>query len=111
MQFQILGNPDYGEVTVGLEPGERFQIESGAMSRMSAQLDVKSRLLGGILSALGRKLFGGESFFIGEYSGEHGGWLSLSPSLPGTVMHRNLSGDSIWLTAGSFLACTPLFTK
>ena len=107
MQFQIHGNPDYGELTVGLEPGERFRIESGAMSRMSRHLDVKSRMLGGFLSALVRKLFGGEAFFVGEYSGEHGGWLTLSPRLPGTVLHRKLNGDSIWLTAGSFLACTP----
>ncbi|MHC4513989.1 MAG: TIGR00266 family protein [Planctomycetota bacterium] len=107
MQFQIHGNPDYGELTVGLEPGERFRIESGAMSRMSRHLDVRSKTLGGVLPALGRKLFGGESFFIGEYSGEHGGWLSLSPSLPGTVLHRKLAGESIWLTAGSFLACSP----
>ncbi len=107
MQFQIHGNPDYGELTVGLEPGEKFRIESGAMSRMSCHLDVKSRVLGGLLPALGRKLFGGESFFIGEYSGENGGWLSLSPSLPGTVLHRKLDGDTLWLTAGSFLACSP----
>lgn len=107
MEHQISGNPDYGEVTVGLGPGESFLIESGAMSRMSRDMDVKARMMGGLLSALGRKLFGGESLFVGEYSAPQGGWLSLSPRLPGSVSHRALNGDRLLLTAGSFLGCSP----
>ena len=32
MEFKIHGNPDYGELTVGLQPGEQVLCESGAMS-------------------------------------------------------------------------------
>jgi uncharacterized protein (TIGR00266 family) len=64
-------------------------------------------LLGGFLSALIRKVTGGESLFVGEYSTDRGGEAAFSPAQPGTVMQKTLSGDSIILTAGSFMACTP----
>lgn len=107
MQVDIHGNPDYGELGVRLEPGETITAEGGAMSRMSADLDMRTRVMGGLLSGLGRKLFGGESFFAAEYGGTAGGELALSPALPGTVCHRRVEGDTMWLTAGCFLACTP----
>jgi uncharacterized protein (TIGR00266 family) len=107
MKFQIDGNPDFGDLTVQLAPGDTILCESGAMSRMTTALDVNSRLLGGFVRASVRKLFGGESFFVGEYSAPNGGFVALAPSMPGTVLHRRLDGDAIHLTAGSFLACTP----
>jgi uncharacterized protein (TIGR00266 family) len=106
MEFDLHGNPDYGQVSLRLGPGERLVTESGVMSRMSVGLELKSRLLGGILPALGRKLFGGESLFIGEYGGARGGELTLSPSLPGTLLHRRLDGEVFHITAGSFVACS-----
>lgn len=107
MEFQINGNPDYGEVTCALEPGEKFLTESGAMSRMSRSMDLKGRMMGGIFSALGRKIFGGESLFVGEYSATDGGWISLSPGVPGSVTHHHMDAGPLILTAGSFLACSP----
>ncbi|MDA1266064.1 MAG: TIGR00266 family protein [Planctomycetota bacterium] len=107
MDVQVLGNPDYGELKVDLGAGETILIEGGAMSRMTTSMDMRSRIMGGILSGLMRKVFGGESLFVGEYGGASGGELALSPSLPGTVCHRRLDGDELFLTAGSFLACTP----
>lgn len=107
MDFQITGNPDYGELTVALAAGERLLCESGAMSRMSQEMDLKGRTLGGFFGALGRKLFGGESFFVGEYSSPHGGWLTLSPALPGVVLSHDCSEAPLILSAGSFLACEP----
>ncbi len=106
MQLDILGNPDFGEISLVLEPGEKINVESGAMSRMSPSLELRSHLGGGILPALGRKVLGGESFFLGEYGGPTGGALCLSPALPGTVLHEHLENSELILTAGSFLACT-----
>ena len=107
MDVTIHGNPDYGELTVKLEPTETIKIESGAMSRMTPTLEMKSHMMGGFGAALARKLVGGESFFVGEYGGARGGELALSPSSPGTVCHRKVAGQGLFLTAGSFLACTP----
>ena len=107
MDFTIDGNPDYGQITVRLSPGETFIAESGAMAWMDSGLDVKARLLGGFLPALIRKLTGGESLFVGEYTADRPGSVTFSPSRPGMVVQRTLSGGSITLTAGSFMACTP----
>jgi uncharacterized protein (TIGR00266 family) len=107
MQHRIDGNPDFGDLTVALEAGESVLVESGAMSRMSREMDLRTRLPGGFLRALVRKLFGGESFFLGEYTAREGGWIGLAPALPGTVLHERLDGGSLVLTAGSFLACSP----
>lgn len=107
MQHRIEGNPDFGDLTVALEPGEKILVESGAMTRMSREMDLRTRLPGGFVRALIRKLFASESFFLGEYTAAHGGWIGLAPTLPGTVLHQRLDGESLILTAGSFLACTP----
>ncbi len=106
MKFEVQGNPDYGQVVVELQPGEKILSESGAMSRMDPELELHVRLMGGMLRALARKVLGGESFFLAEYAGSSGGEIAFSPSLPGTVLHRRMSGDRLTLTGGSFLACS-----
>ena len=106
MQFELRGNPDYGQLLVELGPGEKLLSEGGAMSRMAATLELRTRLMGGVLRALARKLLGGESFFLAEYSGREGGQLALSPKLPGAVVHRRLTGERLTLTGGSFLAAS-----
>ena len=108
MNFDIGGNPEFGDLEIELAPGETFWAESGAMSRMSGDLSVSSRLLGGFVPAAVRKVLGGESLFVAEYkAGGGGGKVACSPKLPGTVLHRRLDGDSFYLTGGSFLACSP----
>ena len=47
------------------------------------------------------------SHFVGEYTADRPGSVTFSPSRPGMVVQRTLSGGSITLTAGSFMACTP----
>jgi uncharacterized protein (TIGR00266 family) len=110
MEYEIEGNPDYGHLKVTLGPGEAFIAEAGAMAWMSEGTKVKARLLGGLFKAIVRKVFGGESLFVGEYRHEGGGSVVFSPSRPGTVLEKTLSGDTIILTAGSFMACSPEVT-
>ncbi|MCH8222763.1 MAG: TIGR00266 family protein [Chloroflexi bacterium] len=108
MQFEIEGNPDFGQLTVDLVPGESFLAEAGSMAFMSAGTELKSKLIGGFMKALVRKFVGGESLFVGEYSHPTGGSVTFSPDRPGMVLHRKISGgETFVLTAGSFLAATP----
>ncbi len=107
MSFSIEGNPEYGQLTTTLSPGERCIAEGGAMGWMSDGTQIKARLLGGLPKALVRKIFGGESLFVGEYQHPTGGSVTFSPARPGTVVQRTLQGDTFMLTAGSFMACTP----
>ena len=110
MNFTIDGNPDYGQLRVQLGPGETFIAESGAMAWMDSGIDVRARLLGGFLPALIRKVTGGESLFVGEYTTDREGSVTFSPSRPGMVVQRTMTGGTITLTAGSFMACTPGIT-
>ncbi len=107
MKFDISGNPSYGDLTVGLSPGESFWSEGGAMSRMSSHMELKTRLVSGLLKSAARRLVGGESLFISEYTAPEMAFVSLTPSCPGTILHREMTGDRFYLTGGSFLACTP----
>ena len=107
MQHEIQGNPDYGQLTVALEPGDAFLAESGSMAWMSDGMQVKARLLGGFLKAFVRKMVGGESLFVGEYRHPSRGSVTFSPARPGTVLQRTMNGDSFILTSGSFMGCTP----
>ncbi len=107
MDYTIEGNPDYGHLLVRLEPDENFIAEGGSMAWMSDGTHINARLLGGFTRALVRKIVGGESLFVGEFSHPEGGEVSLSPSVPGTVRHRQINNDMLILTGGSFMACTP----
>ena len=107
MKFDIGGNPDYGDLTVVLQPGESIWAESGAMSRMSSHLSMKSHIIGGTMQGLFRKVLGGQSLFVGEYTASQMGFIALSPAFPGSILHRQIDAESLWLTAGSFLACSP----
>ena len=107
MRFEVKGNPSYGEVDVDLGPNETLLIEPGAMSRMSSNLNSSFQRQGGLFSAMFRKMFGGENFFLGKYEHPDGGKLTFAPSTPGHVEHRQLTNNSLNLMAGCFLACTP----
>ena len=107
MKFDISGNPSYGDLTIALAAGESVWCEGGAMSRMSSHLELRTRLVGGLLKSVIRRLVGGESLLISEYSAPRMAFVSLTPSCPGSVLHRRLDGERFYLTAGSFLACSP----
>lgn len=109
MDHRIIGNPDRGNVSFTLAAGEKVIVEAGSMSFMTAGMMATPRLVGGMLKAIGRKLVGGESLFLTEYSTDAAGALAIAPAYPGTVVCRELDGsaDGILLAAGAFLACGP----
>lgn len=107
MNVEILGNPDFGHVRLLLDSGESVLVESGAMSTMDDQIDVNIQMLGGLLPALGRKLFTGESLLVGRYQAKAAGQrLSFAPSIPGQVLHKKMEAQRFILCPGSFMACT-----
>jgi uncharacterized protein (TIGR00266 family) len=101
---------------VGLEPGEEFVSEAGAMFRRDAhvEVDVTVRhrggggILGGLRRGLGR-LLSGESFFLSTYRTQRPGEVALAPTLAGSVRLLELGGEdgSEWYCAGgSFLGAS-----
>lgn len=107
MQTEILYRPSYSLARVMLAPNEKIRTESGAMVSMSADLGVETQARGGLLSSLARTVLGGESFFLNTYTAPSGGGeITLAPVLPGDIMVIPMSGGTMLVQSGSFLACS-----
>ena len=108
MQAELKGNPDFGHIHFNLDSGDKILVESGAMAAMDNNLTLETKMTGGIVPAVMRKFLAGESLLQGQYTATgSAARLVISPSIPGHVMHRQMGEKSVFLTAGSFLACTP----
>ncbi len=68
MKYDIKYKPSYSMLVVNLEPDEGITAESGAMTYMSPNIDVQTRMREkSILGSIGLKLLGGQSFFVNDY--------------------------------------------
>jgi uncharacterized protein (TIGR00266 family) len=118
MRCDIEHGPAFAWLKVGLEPGEVIVAEAGAMVRQSPQLEVETRLnatrnagffgwLVALFVALMRKLLGGETLFINEFSGDRGGEVVLAPKLSGHIIDKSIGGGrTLFVQAGGYLAST-----
>lgn len=109
MKIDIQGNPSFCHVHIDLEPGENFIAESGAMQSMSAELDMNAVTNGGLLSAIGKKIFGGESFFVNRFSNnvDDSKRVTISQDIPGEIVKYEMAeGDEISLQKGAYLGHT-----
>ena len=91
-----------------LPGGECIQAEAGAMVSMSDTVEMKTEVKGGLMKGLKRSVLGGESFFINNFeaSGE-GGEVTVAPALPGDIVALDMTGETLLIQSGSFLAATP----
>ncbi|MEE2959732.1 MAG: TIGR00266 family protein [Myxococcota bacterium] len=110
MNVDIRYQPAFATIFASLLPGESIIAEAGAMASMSPQLEMKARFNGGFFTAILRKIFGGETLFVNEFScprETNPGELVLTQSSPGDIAEIDLQGNTLLLTSGSFIACTP----
>lgn len=107
METQIRNRPSFANVLVRLTQGDRIVAESDAMASMSSSITLQTRWNGGFFAAILRRLFGGETLFINEFSTATQGDLVLTQPLPGDIECIDLKGQSLYLQPGAFLACDP----
>jgi uncharacterized protein (TIGR00266 family) len=107
MQIEIRNRPSFANLLVRLVRGDRIVAESDAMASMSSTLTLRTRWNGGFFRALLRRLFGGESLFLNEFSTESEGEIVLTQPTPGDIECIELKGQSMYLQPGAFLACEP----
>jgi uncharacterized protein (TIGR00266 family) len=107
MQIQIRNRPSFANLLVKLARGDRIVTESDAMASMSTSIRVQTRWNGGFWAAILRRLFGGESLFVNEFSTESDGELVLTQPMPGDIECMELKGQMLYLQPGAFLACDP----
>jgi uncharacterized protein (TIGR00266 family) len=106
MRVAIEYSPAYAIANIGLDAGEGLRAEAGAMVAMSTNMEMETKAQGGVLGGLKRMALGGESFFVNTYTAQGGpGEVTVGPSLPGDVIHLPLSGHTVFVQSGSYLAC------
>jgi uncharacterized protein (TIGR00266 family) len=110
LETEIRHRPAFANVLVTLGAGDRIIAESDAMASMSSSVTLRPRWNGGFLRAILRRVFGGESLFVNEFSASARGELVLTQPMPGDIECIELKGQSLYLQAGAFLACDPSIT-
>ncbi|TDT43912.1 uncharacterized protein (TIGR00266 family) [Halospina denitrificans] len=107
METEIKGGKAFSYLNVNLAPGETIIAESGAMSSMAPDVELRAKTNGGFWRALLRKLFGGESFFISHYTNQSGGSrrITFVQSTPGQMQYLDLEqNDRFCLQPGALIA-------
>lgn len=107
MQTEVLYRPSYSIARVVLSPNEAIVAESGAMLSMSGDMQIETKMRGGVLQSLARSVLGGESFFVNTFrASARGGEVLLAPTLSGDVFILAMQNQSYLVQSGSFLACS-----
>lgn len=105
MQSNIMYQPSFSLLQLIMSQGESVLAEAGAMVSMTPNIQMKTQARGGILGGLKRAVLGGESFFINTFECAAGqGELTLAPSLPGDMMHVPMTGGTMFVQSGSYIA-------
>ncbi len=103
MKYTITGDI-LQTVDITLETGEKIYSETGAMGWMSDNMQMETKMKGGLLKSLGRS-FSGESFFLVDYFVNNGqGMISFTSEYPGkTVPFELKENESIICQKDAFL--------
>lgn len=73
MKFEIKDRPSYALLEVTLDSGETIRGESGAMTYMTPNIQVETRMReGSFWGTLGLKLLGAQSFFVNDFTAKNG---------------------------------------
>jgi uncharacterized protein (TIGR00266 family) len=104
MQVDIQASPSFAMGTIRLGAGESVKVEAGAMTSMSGGVEIQTAAQGGLLGGLKRSMLGGESFFINTFLATSGGEVSVAPKLPGDLIHLPMSGGTMMVQSGSWVA-------
>jgi uncharacterized protein (TIGR00266 family) len=105
MQVEVLYRPSYSLAVIKLSSLEEIRIEAGALVSMSDGVTIETKATGGFFKSLTRSVLGGESFFQNFFKAPpQGGEITVAPELPGDVFTYDMSGETLMVQAGSFMA-------
>ncbi|WP_088893935.1 TIGR00266 family protein [Leptolyngbya ohadii] len=109
MKYEIRYKPAFATIFLTLQPGDRVTAEAGAMVSMASRLSMITQFSGGLIPALLKKFFGGESLFVNEFKNTTGEPLDLvlSQNMIGDVVVVELKNNEICFQPGAYIAHTP----
>ena len=98
MKSEILYPGAFPMARIELTAGETIKAESCAMVACSPTVDVESKMEGGFLGALSRRMLSGEKFFFQTLRATRGaGEVLLAPTVPGDIVVLDLDGLNEYL--------------
>jgi len=108
MNIDIQLRPGSSIAKVNIAQGETLMTEGGAMVALTPNVAIETSTFrkeqGGLLAAAKRMLTG-ENIFMNKYSSFNGeGEVWLAPTLPGDMMVKELSNESLMVQGGSYMA-------
>jgi uncharacterized protein (TIGR00266 family) len=109
MKYEIKYEPSYAMLVVDLEAGESIVGEGGAMTYMTPNIEVQTRMRErGILGTIGLSILGGQSFFVNDYIATGGpGQLALGSAPVGDIQVLKVEpGKGFIVQKSSYLANT-----
>jgi len=108
VEFQILKNP-MSILEVHLKKGETITAEAGALVFMKGDIEINTKMRGGILKTFKVSLLGNESFFVNNYTAkEEGCVLGLTGPPVGDIIEIPINKDEGFIVqSGSYIASTP----
>lgn len=113
MKYTITTNTTFPVVDLALAQDETIQIESGSLIYHNGLVTLSGHMndngkkgLGGFVSALGRSMTSGESFFITTATGTSAdAKMTIAPNNPGAIKALAIDADHQYrLNTGAFLA-------
>jgi uncharacterized protein (TIGR00266 family) len=109
MKYKIDYKPAFATIFLTIEPGEKITAEAGAMTSMDGQLTMTTEFSGGLIPALLRKFFGGESLFVNVFKNQTQQPLTvvLSQGIIGDIACIDLTKGAICFQPGAYIAHTP----
>lgn len=108
MKTEIRHKPAFATLFTSIPPGEIIIAESDAMASMTTNTSVKTQFNGGVFIALLLRFFGGESLFVNLFSSRNTGDAEVvfTSNTPGDMVEVELTGNTLLVQPGSFVACT-----
>ncbi|MFQ6053699.1 MAG: TIGR00266 family protein [Candidatus Bathyarchaeia archaeon] len=109
MKYEIKYDPSYAMLLVDLEDGEKITGEAGAMTYMTPNIEVETRMRErSILGTIGLKILGGQSFFVNDYVARGGpGRVALGAAPVGDIQTLKVEpGRGFIVQKASYLAST-----
>jgi uncharacterized protein (TIGR00266 family) len=104
MQVQITSGPAFAFGEITLPPGGAVRVEAGAMAMTRGDIQMTTSTQGGFMKGL-KRTFGGESFFVNDFTSASGGVVAVAPALAGDMSVVELTGSGALLVqSGSWIA-------
>lgn len=104
MKYTITGS-NLQFVNAEIQPGEVLQSQAGSMVQMSGNVDMKSKMEGGLFAGIKRSL-SGSSFMLVKYTANGGpGQVSLAGKAPGKILDID-TAKGAWICQKTAYLCS-----